>query len=203
MTQLIDPKAKQAYAKPEILTATGKMVNPFDLKVEDISPIDIAISHGNTCRYTGHTDPFYSVAEHCCLLHDYALNAGCSNGLLKTILLHDGNEPYLVDLAAPIKHGMNGFGDKFKEVADAISMVVAERFGLITPEPAMVKEIDLRIRETEMKALFPPDAPRRHYDDPLPVTIQGWDPYHARWEFLSRLADHDIIENRSGGWEVK
>jgi hypothetical protein len=54
-----------------IITFTGGSFYPLEPRAEDINPIDIAHALSNQCRYTGHVRRFYSVAEHCCHIHDW------------------------------------------------------------------------------------------------------------------------------------
>jgi uncharacterized protein len=186
-----------------ILTYTGRLVKPLELRVQDIDPIDIAHALSNQCRYTGHVNKYYSVAEHCVLMHDYATDLNTydvSTDELKWLLLHDATEAYLLDLAAPIKHAINGFGTAFIDAEKRIEKVVAERFDLSWPEPAIVKEIDMGIRANEMRYLMPdhPDT-RDRYGSPLPLTIKNWTPTEAKYQYIWRLMDYGIIRRDARG----
>lgn len=79
-----------------ITVRSGRKINPFDLKREDIKLEDIAFSLCHQCRFMGHV-PFYSVAQHCLILADempeYKLQA----------LMHDASEAYLGDIATDLK----------------------------------------------------------------------------------------------------
>ena len=87
-----------------IETKNGIAFHFLDPQPEEINVWDIAWSLSNQCRYTGHVQKFYSVAEHCCLLYDYAKASGVTDKLLlRTILMHDASEAYLTDIARPIK----------------------------------------------------------------------------------------------------
>jgi len=194
-----------------IITFTGGSFYPLEPRAEDIDPIDIAHALSQQCRYTGHTKFFYSVATHCCIIHDWLEDnilwgIESENGkvldkhdTLLWSLVHDADETYLFDLAAPIKHHPDGFGDRFVEAAQAILVCVAERFDLSLPEPAIVKKIDVQLRETEMECLFPPFVERNHWGDPLPVTIHDWPPVRGEYEYLLRLSKLGIVE-RNTGW---
>ena len=62
---------------------------------------EIAAALSKQCRFMGHTDRFYSVAEHCVLvadLMDYFELGDPLEGLL-----HDAHEAYCVDIASPLK----------------------------------------------------------------------------------------------------
>jgi hypothetical protein len=100
--------------RPEIATRSGKLVNPFDLQPEDVDVLDIAHALSNTCRWTGHTSRFYSVAEHSVRVAERArellaeVGHGLRAQLLGTLwgLLHDAPEAYLVDMPRPLKGRM-------------------------------------------------------------------------------------------------
>jgi hypothetical protein len=62
---------------------------------------EIAHAGGNLCRYGGHSRRFYSVAEHQMLVATIMEQLGLGDPFEG--LLHDGHEPYLVDLPKPWK----------------------------------------------------------------------------------------------------
>lgn len=198
----------QSYEHAEILTYSGGRVNPLDLKPEDVNPIDIAHALSNSCRYTGHPDKFYSVAEHSVIMYDYFAKDLASqysekeaDSILSWLIHHDDDEAYLLDLAAPLKHHISGFGTVFKETAAKIMDAVVERFDLSLPEPAIVKQIDIGLRETELDVLFPRATDRNHYGDGLglPVRIHGWTPPEAKMQFIWRLQNHGFVERDRNG----
>jgi len=80
--------------EPWITTYSGKQFYPAICSPDDISIKDIAHSLSNTCRYSGHCEPFYSVAEHCVRLSRLA-----PEHLKIYALLHDAPE------------ALTGFGD--------------------------------------------------------------------------------------------
>ena len=86
-----------------IQTHTGRLVNPFYIKNEDIVIEDIAYSLSMQCRFNGHTNRFFSVAEHSINVTSVLkkLNFPAKTQLLG--LLHDASEAYLADILAPIK----------------------------------------------------------------------------------------------------
>ena len=184
-----------------ILTYSGRRFYPLDPRPEDVDPIDIAHSLSNQCRYTGHTKFHYSVATHSVLIFDYLKKQGHDDSVLAQAILHDGGEAYLLDLAAPLKHHPEGFGERFCKVEDAIEKVIAQRFGLDYPYDPVVKDIDIQLRETEMDQLFPRDAERNHYGEKLPIFIPRWSPAEGKINFLFRLAELGIVDRGPTGTE--
>lgn len=80
-----------------IATQNGKfeLDNPtFDIR-------DIAHALARCCRFNGHINGFWSVADHSILVADIMLLTGQGNPLEG--LLHDATEAYLSDVPAPFK----------------------------------------------------------------------------------------------------
>lgn len=195
----------QTFDKPMINMYMGGWVNVFDLQPEDINPLDIAHALSQICRYTGHTDDFYSVGEHSIIVHDYMMSVGHTKQECRDGLMHDTDETYLVDLPSPIKHQINGFGDAFKAAAKEIQIAVSKRFDLTYPEPKIIKEYDVRLRENELTMLFPRlDERFRHfYGEPLPIKIKNWSPKKTEYEFLLRLKYHGIVKQDKKFWQSR
>jgi uncharacterized protein len=128
-------------------TYTGRIIYPLELDIESIDIIDIAHSLSNICRYNGHTNRFYSVAEHCIhLCHiapdEYKLWA----------LLHDASEAYLNDMTSPIKWRFQSY----RLLQERVMQLVAKRFNLPYPIPPLIKELDSCIVYDEWSALMHP-----------------------------------------------
>jgi 5'-deoxynucleotidase YfbR-like HD superfamily hydrolase len=102
----------------------GKKVDILNLKPDDINIIDISISLSKICRFNGHCNAFYSVAEHSILCYEMAKKDGNTDKeLLKAVFAHDFSEAYCGDIITPIKTYL---GKKFsnieKKITDAISL---------------------------------------------------------------------------------
>jgi hypothetical protein len=182
-----------------ILTYTGKRFKPLDPNPADIDPLDIAHATANQCRYTGHTKYFYSVAYHSCIIHDYLEKNGESREVCLWGLLHDASEAYLLDLAAPLKHHPDGFGEKFLEREEAIEHAVAARFGLSMPIPPEVKDIDIQLRTTEMQQLLPEHDLSQKWGDPLPIKILRYTPFESEMLMLWRMQKYGLVRRDAHG----
>lgn len=163
-------------------TYTGGRFYPIDPRPEDIDPADIAHALSLLCRYGGHVDRFYSVAEHCVLM---SRAVAPENAL--AALLHDATEAYVVDVPRPLKRYLRDYGP----IEDLAWYAISARFGVSVVIPSEVHAADSRILLTERAALMP-RAGRWSQDDiyePLPVQIYGWMPDVAEKRYLSRLAE--------------
>lgn len=80
-----------------IRTRSGRYLDFSDPDPADINLEDIAVALSRAPRFSGHTGPFYSVAQHS--LYVGRMMAG---NHLKGYL-HDGSEAYLADVATPAK----------------------------------------------------------------------------------------------------
>lgn len=181
-----------------IYTFTGRRFFPLNPNPRHIDPIDIAHALSNQCRYTGHTKRFYSVATHSVLIHDFLSAEGYEPEINLWGLLHDASEAYLLDLAAPVKHYADGFGERFLQLERRIEEAVADRFNLTMPIPDEVKAADMRIRENEKAELMPP-GDWEPFGDPLPLTIPNWTPLEAKLEMLWRMERYDLVYRDSLG----
>lgn len=132
-----------------IITATGRRLDPFAPRADDIDIVDIATALSNICRYGGHVRRFYSVAEHS--LH---VAWQLPRELRLDGLLHDAAEAYLGDIPRPIKKAAGLAG--WREAEAAVERAVAERFDIQYPMHPAVRAIDDRIILDEWAALKPP-----------------------------------------------
>lgn len=169
-------------------TFTGRKFYPLDPHPTDIEGEDIAHALSMLCRYAGHVDRFYSVAEHCWLLSyavppEHALAA----------LLHDATEAYVVDVPRPLKVALPDYQRAEQRVANAI----ADRFQLweipgskgFYTLPREVRDADTRILLDERNELMSATRYRWGIDDlrPLGVHVPGWTPAFAEQKYLTRL----------------
>ena len=164
----------------EILTRTGNLVSIGGIRWYDVRIDDIAHALSLLCRYGGHCATFYSVAEHSCILHDYATDNGYSKEAAFFALMHDAAEAYVGDVCAPLK--TQALRDREKVVHEALR----RRFNLTLYKPILdeILRFDKRIRHDEMNALFPDYW---NSDAGLGVPIHGWDWNDAKTEFIGRF----------------
>jgi 5'-deoxynucleotidase YfbR-like HD superfamily hydrolase len=142
--------------KSTIITFTGRMVDLTEPKYEDIDIVDIAHALGNLNRFTGHTRRPYSVAEHCCMVSNFA-----SPEHKLEALMHDASEAYLGDVSSPLKSLL----PEYKRLEEKWTSVIAARFSL-KAEPPKVKILDACARYAELRVLMGHTSSEINYDSP-------------------------------------
>jgi hypothetical protein len=165
-----------------IQTFTGRQFWPLDPRPEEVCIEDVAHSLSNQCRYSGHVERFYSVAE-----HSYRASLIVPPEDAMWALLHDASEAYLVDLPRPLKRHSE-MGALYKQIESGLMRVVCQHFGLPEMEPRSVSIADNVMICTERRDLMklPPKA-RAETEEPLPERIVPWDPPRAEGVFLVRF----------------
>jgi uncharacterized protein len=161
-----------------ILTNSGLKFFPLDPKPDQICIEDIAHALSQICRWVGHTNEFYSVAQHCFLVSQM-----CPPDLALWGLLHDATEAYIGDVNRPLK--LCGRLDAYGEIEDNLMAVIAKKYGLSgTVVPKAVKEVDNRLLNTEAIQLLHPLAEGWHIADPYDFHICPVHPRVAREVYI-------------------
>ena len=147
---------------------------------QDYNITDIAHALSHTCRFTGHCDKYYSVAQHSVLCSylvrpEYALEA----------LLHDAQEAYLNDISTPLKNLL----PDYREIEAKVEKAIAKQFLLAFPIRQEVKDADRVMIANEFRQLFGKDI--------LPniesyVKVRPWSAKKSKRKFLERY--FEIIE---------
>lgn len=170
-----------------IQTYTGIAFWPLDAREEEIDILDIAHSLSMQCRFGGHCEEFYSVAEHCCHIYDLVSDKHKLWGLL-----HDASEAYLVDLPRPVKRSI----PDYKEIENNLMKVICSKFELSEEMPAEVHEADMRILYDEAaQNMKTPPQPWDDRIEPFGIKLQFWSPQRAKEEFIIRYIGVNPNEN--------
>jgi len=167
-------------------TCSGGVFWPLEPKPEDIVLEDVAHALSLTCRFSGHTRVFYSVAQHSVLASMLVPEQDA-----KWALLHDAAEAYVSDLVRPIKHSPGG--EWFRRMEAGIMRCVCDRFGLPYQQPKSVTEADLIMLGTERRDLMC-DPPRawQWVGEPMADEIVPWNATAAEHAFLDRAKELGI-----------
>lgn len=167
-----------------IHTFTGKQFYAFDPHPDDVDIRDIAHALSLTCRYSGHCQDFYSVAQHSVILSNLV-----DEELALAALLHDAPEAYLTDIPRPIKHMFNEYKLPFSEIEDKIYKVIAEKYGCQYPLPEEVHDLDHNIVADEASVLFAPAPEWTKWYTPVGVDIWPIGPRKAEKQFMYRFKE--------------
>lgn len=146
-TNLPEKNEQAATSLPELApyieTYTGRNFYFLEPTAEQIDIRDIAHALASTCRYNGHCNKFYSVAEHSVFVSYLATDA-------LTGLLHDSAEAYICDIPSPIKRYLG----EYRQMEDRIMAVIAAKFGFDYPFSEDIKDCDAVQLKTEAKYLL-------------------------------------------------
>lgn len=176
-----------------IVTYTGKIFDLLNPKPEQVCIEDIAHSLAHQCRYTGHIQAFYSIAQHCVLMAENKELPG--DPLLK--LLHDAAETYIGDMARPWKRLLYvripqkksfPYYDPVGKFEGEIQDVIGLALGVNLSHSPGVKIADIRMMATEIRDLMPIMSEFFVWDiegnNPVEQVIAPWKPDYAEQAFL-------------------
>ena len=151
---------------------------PQDPLPGDIDPVIIAQALSHLCRFGGHVNSFYSVAQHSVLCAQQA-----PDDLKLEALLHDAADAYLGHVVAPLGRNLLTYRDWHARVDRAIG----ERFRLPWPRSPIVRLINERMLVTEAALIHSGTTgwwAAQHQPRPFEIVIDPWPPERARCEFL-------------------
>lgn len=172
---------KVEQTKSSISTVSGRF---FDLlKPEeygyDIEEIAHALSH--ICRYTGHSNSFYSVAEHSVLVSRLVPERLALCGLL-----HDASEAFVGDVSSPLKKLL----PEYRDIEEGIQRAISVHFGLEYPFPKEIHEADKRMYWQERQEIADNGIRDKLWHQDLraarKVEAKGMNPNMAKRMFMSR-----------------
>ena len=164
-----------------IITYTGKIFNPLDPKIEDIDIEDIAHSLSMQCRFNGHIEQFYSIAQHSVLVSYVCEEINSLDAL--SGLLHDASEAYICDIPSPIKKTQQ-FA-QYREVEDKLQSLIYNKFSCPVTEPTGVKTADHLLLKIEMNTFL--NARVSCHVGIIPLKIESLSPKESKILFMNRF----------------
>ena len=163
-----------------MITSTGKYIDIWNFKLEDIDIEDIIHALSLECRYTNHTKQHYSDAE-----HSIHVAHVCPKHLQPAGLLHDASEAYLGDLRPELKYNM----PEYMMLEKHIQNVIYQSFGisLSVINKGIIKRCDQVVTATEIGIVID-NHPKfqelfKHIPKSTEINIQCWDAKTAKKKF--------------------
>jgi hypothetical protein len=164
-----------------ITTVKGNWFDILKPEEYDYDIEEIATALSNLCRYTGHVNRFYSVAEHSVLVSRIV-----PDSLALTGLLHDSSEAFLGDVSSPLKKLL----PEYKRIEENVEKAIANHFGLEFPYTSEVKDADKRMYWQERQSVADNGVRDSLWHQDLRATRKvkavGMAPHMAKRMFLSR-----------------
>lgn len=168
-----------------IETASGLFVDLADPDPATIRLADIAQAMALTCRYGGHINRFYSVAEHAVLVHDLLAYQDSGHELRLAGLFHDAAEAYLGDVVAPLKYALRVMDGRpvsvYDRLSDQMDAAIATRYGV--DEGALnsraLRVADMWALRIEARELTHTGG--EHWRWPGELPLAGEKPAHVEW----------------------
>lgn len=178
------------YQPATIMTFTGRLFAPLNPDPGLINIADIAHSLSMKVRFSGHTQKFYSVAQHSVLV-----SLVCNQEDALWGLLHDASEAYLVDMPKPLKV-LPEF-QWFVAIENKVQAAVAAAFGLSQEQPESVHFADKRLLMTEKRDVMNNMRAGRQYKD-CPVLAERIIPVLPEAAENMFLARYEALTSRKG-----
>lgn len=166
-----------------IQTNSGRVFDLLRPHSDAVDIEDIAHALSNVARFTGHTDVFYSVAQHSVIV---SLIVPPAHAL--SALLHDATEAYLGDVSRPLKALL----PDYRVIEKRVWQVIAKKFGLPAVLHPTVKHADQVALMTERRDLLKRVCasqwdPELEALPTLPTPIAPDPPRVARGAFIDRF----------------
>lgn len=176
-----------------IATISGRIVDLAAPTADMVDIEDIAHALSNLCRYNGHVEYPYSVAQHCCVVHDLLAADGADADVRLWGLLHDAHEAYTGDIVRPLKSLLRGL----VAVEGLLDTAIRDAAGIHWVYPhgmhaiaAVKRADDIAYAWERRDVAYVPGC----WDVPhvtLPAErLLPWQPMRARDEFLARYRLH-------------
>jgi uncharacterized protein len=131
------------FTTDKIRTHSGLYLDVFNPDPACIVIEDIAHALAHQCRWGGHCQVFYSIAQHSVEVMQILSNRGREERL--SALMHDASEAYLCDIPRPIKKRL----PEYRELENKLMAVIAAKFGFQFPVTTRVKRADQIILKSE------------------------------------------------------
>lgn len=151
---------------------------------QDLPWEDLIYALSNMCRYNGHINTFYSVAEHCVHMANYAEHRLGNIELAKDCLRHDLHESLCGDVPYPVKMLLPSWSNI---IESRLEDMVVHRLDF-HPSQEVIKQrkiLDRRITGDENEQLRNPSIWKT--PEKLDILIHAWSPQIAYREYALKF----------------
>lgn len=177
-------------------TYSGKKIDIEDPDLNEIVIEDIAHALSQQCRYAGHTQRFYSVAEHSVRVANLCSPVNKPSGLM-----HDAPEAYITDLPRPLKR-LPSIAPVYRAIEEIMERAIFTKFNLPLHLPEEVLMFDNEILKVEIPEIYlhPEMASPNCMDDHGKTSVEigfkdwGWTPIYAEAMFLNMAAELGLAD---------
>jgi hypothetical protein len=175
--------------RPWMQTASGGKFHLSKSEPAEVDIKDIAEALAKISRFNGHTQNFYSIAQHSCLVMDVLPLAAKPYGLMQ-----DAHKAFTGEMMRPVRAALAqeaGY-DIWARVCLDVQKAVHESVGLTwPPHPTLAKlveEADRKILATERRDILA-DGPSWQMSLPAPdkQVIRAWTWVESHHNFLERF----------------
>ncbi len=132
-----------------------------DPDLKEIRIDDIAHALSNECRFGGHCNSFYSVAQHSLCVSKLIAGAGFSVEAQFQGLMHDATEAYVKDIPTGLKRAI---GPAYRSLESNVWKAICTKYALEEELLEVVKWADREALKIEISSLFTTDQ-RRMFGD--------------------------------------
>jgi len=133
-------------------TYTGIIINPLKIRKEDVTLIDTARSLSMQCRFNGHVETFFSVANHCVNMANWFYKQKRYTEA-KYALFHEIDEIYYGDVISPVK--ALEILAPLRELIKKSNAVGYKKFNLKPKTPKSIKILDDKMKILEARKVKP------------------------------------------------
>lgn len=162
------------HSSSPIRTYSGRS---FDFLAPEDYPYEIdeiATVLSRICRFGGHTQVHYSVAQHSVLVCELVRARGGSRELVRAALLHDAAEAYAHDIVSPLKRLL----DDYKLIEARIERAIIRHFGLCADTlthalPLEIKRADADVCYAEIRDVMNHGRDAEYWPDWTPEAIDA------------------------------
>lgn len=177
-----------------IETYTGLLYDFASPQPDQVCVEDIAKSLSQVCRYGGHIDHRYSVAQHSLLVWRLVVHHLMRPDLGYAALHHDSPETYTGDVMKPMKVAMEQMGlltkDAFSKIEWAAEVAVGEHLGI---DPRLFK--DPVVKRADEVALRMEAAVLKVNDGRTFAEASGVKPIHP-FDGVATLIEDEAVERQ-------